>query len=46
MCNGPASHIPCGSRYSILTEEDADRVWSCVKNAIRLMEDEENDGQE
>jgi len=30
--------------YSVLTEEDADRVWSCVSNAVDMMmvaEDEE-----
>lgn len=29
--------------HSIVNDEDADRVWSCVDNAIRLMADEEDD---
>ena len=24
-------------RHSIVTEDDADRVWSCVENAVKLM---------
>ena len=26
---------------SIISEEDADRVWSCVENAIQVMAEEE-----
>jgi hypothetical protein len=28
---------------SIVTEEDADRVWSCVENAVQLMAEAEED---
>ena len=30
-------------RYSIVTEEDADRVWSCVENAVQMMVEAEDD---
>jgi len=34
-------------RHSIITEEDADRVWSSVENAIQMMaEAEESDNEE
>ena len=28
---------------SIVTEEDADRVWSCVENAVKIMAAAEED---
>jgi hypothetical protein len=28
---------------SIVTEEDADRVWSCVENAVKMMVEAEDD---
>ena len=28
---------------SIVTEEDADRVWSCVENAVQVMAEAEED---
>lgn len=28
---------------NIVTEEDADRVWSCVENAVKLMAEAEED---
>jgi hypothetical protein len=27
--------------HSVITEEDATRVWSCVENAIKVMAEEE-----
>ncbi len=29
--------------FSIVTEEDADRVWSCVENAVRVMAEAEEE---
>jgi len=31
---------------SIITEDDADRVWGCVENAIQLMAEEEDEEDE
>ena len=31
--------------HSIITEEDADRVWSSVTTAVQVMAAEEEDGQ-
>jgi hypothetical protein len=28
---------------SVITEDDAHRVWECVENAIKLMAEEEED---
>jgi hypothetical protein len=33
-------------RFSIVTEEDADRVWTSVENAIELMAEEEDSGED
>eukprot|EP00978_Attheya_sp_CCMP212_P046832 scaffold414077_cov37-Attheya_sp.AAC.2 len=30
----------------VITEDDIDRVWGCVENAIRTMADEEDDSDE
>ena len=38
------SHTHLSStEYSIITEEDADRVWDSVENAIRIMQEEEEE---
>jgi hypothetical protein len=31
---------------SVITEEDADRVWSCVENAIQMMMADEEAAEE
>jgi hypothetical protein len=32
-------------KRSVITEEDADRVWGCVENAIHQMAEEEDDDE-
>uniref|UniRef100_A0A7S2UKQ3 Uncharacterized protein n=1 Tax=Attheya septentrionalis TaxID=420275 RepID=A0A7S2UKQ3_9STRA len=32
--------------HRVITEDDIDRVWGCVENAIRTMADEEDDSDE
>lgn len=29
--------------HRIITDDDADRVWSCIENAIRIMADEQDE---
>lgn len=38
--------LPLLFGISIVTEEDADRVWSCIENAVQIMVAQEEESDE